>query len=290
MSFRGTPFWVFCFSFFISLVHVKPALSSPCEELFEDVNSSFQSSGPFPLGGPRLRGLRNAFQAAAVAMATIGATGLTRADIIVSNGGNGPTDHSNRASWTSRTSKASRIENTRWSYDRLTPQTTFNTSLPVTGDINDRVQRAHDVFEDFVYFEIGSGRESLPYFRADDYLPTNIGPRWTQMTGAWQTVLVPSDGEIPVGAMFSMVTLYDQTPHTPGLFQFTTIDYSQLFTTGMLKVTHYSWLLEQPEYMQDLRPHYEQMGFQEMPPAFPAPGTLGFAVVGLAYSAKYRRR
>jgi hypothetical protein len=142
------------------------------------------------------------------------------------------------------------------------------------------VDRAHEQWGDHIFFSEKAGVDFLATspWRADQMINFNAGPEWIQTTGGWQTHLVPADDETLLAVGFGTITRYDMTPNTPGLYQFTTLSYTG--EPGVLRITHYSWVLSDPRYGQEFLSH----GYQPIP----GPGPL--ALMGAAAFTILRRR
>lgn len=135
--------------------------------------------------------------------------------------------------------QAREVQATRWPFSNL------NRAIQLTSDtalsLEKRIDRAHTVFEDFVFNEGVDRVYDRRLYPSDQYLATNTGPRWAAIDGGWNSIVVSAPSEMPLGVHFGIQTIYDPTPHTPGLYQFTEIDWSRYPFT--ITITHKAWVL-----------------------------------------------
>lgn len=123
-------------------------------------------------------------------------------------------------------------------------------------------------------------------WRADDFRPNNIGPIWLQADGQCNSLKVVGKFEAPLGHFMGIETIYDATPHTPGLYQFTVISYSgyPFYAT----VTHYAWLVN-PSLQNTLSYSADHYDTRNSVQTIPTRGTMTLAAIAISHFFGRRR-
>lgn len=133
----------------------------------------------------------------------------------------------------------------RWPYHQLNEGSLGNLSPE---SLDSKVISVMDLFEDFYFHTSESGRAELSQLLDPDFLHlsdrtyTEHSPRWVQLRGGRESVrldFTQFSEWFPLG----VTTLYDSTPHTPGLYQFSVVESWGYYVV----VTHYAWFTEVPE-------------------------------------------
>lgn len=141
-------------------------------------------------------------------------------------------------------SRAYDLFQSKWPYHQLNEADIGNLSPE---SLDSKVISVMDQFEDFYFHTSNSERKELSQLLAPDFLNltdrtfTELSPRWVQLRGGRESVRIDFtqfSEWFPLG----VTTLYDSTPHTPGLYQFTVIESWGYYVV----VTHYAWFTEAP--------------------------------------------
>ncbi len=157
------------------------------------------------------------------------------------------------------------------------------TSTRPASSLMDLVDLAHTRYEDLVFFEGPLAVYDPKEFRADQFLLQNGGPIWVSTSGHWNSVTIDAPAEMPIGINFGTQTIYDPTPHTPNLYQFTEINWSQF--PFKITVTHRAWILIDP---YSFRLNQYAHGWESS--TIPEPGAMALmAAAGLLGTYRPRR-
>jgi len=173
-------------------------------------------------------------------------------------------------------------ESLRWPYQKLDQSAhhlTQDTSL------EDQVNEAHRRYRDSVFFDGVYSVYNPNFFRSDQYLPQNIGDVWVRSSGDWSSILITSNvPDRPVG-VFGTQIIYDNFNNTPGLIQYTKIDWGNWpFSIRITHVADVKISFPYERRFEDYRS--DSWGSRSIP----SPGALILLGAGAWYAGMIRSR
>lgn len=149
------------------------------------------------------------------------------------------------------------------------------------GGLVDQIHQNHDRFSDFFHYASSAERRDPGFWPNDRLLDSHLHPQ-VALAGGWNSVWLESSSVSLAESASGIVTYYDESPHTPGLYQFTTVDYTQ--AQWFVIVTHYAWITpeESTDTLSLLEPVFSQQAL------IPSPASV--SLLGLAALATGSRR
>ncbi|PIR22664.1 MAG: hypothetical protein COV44_06735 [Deltaproteobacteria bacterium CG11_big_fil_rev_8_21_14_0_20_45_16] len=113
---------------------------------------------------------------------------------------------------------------------------------------------------------------------------SRIGTAWRPTEEHLQQWYVDAS-ELPIYLQNSSFSIYDLTPHTPGIYEFWTLSPSA--QDGQMLMTHYKWKLD--DRISGPRPIILDDGFYRLDSRVPEPGSIVFLMGGIAFLHRGRR-